>query len=172
MPERAVLAIPNPMLKRAAAPVGGVDQALGRDLVDTMRVSPGCVGLAAPQIADSRRAFCLDVSGNRQVQKKGWPHHGLVVLFDPELLHSEGSEVRREGCMSVPDFTADVRRALRVVVRGTDEHGHERVIEAVGFEARAFQHELDHLDGKLILDRVASLRTDVFRRKTYEPRRS
>jgi peptide deformylase len=116
----------------------------------------------------SLRAFCLDVSENAQVRKKGWPHHGLVVLFDPELLLSEGSEVRREGCMSVPDFTADVRRALRVVVRGTDEHGKERVIEAEGFEARAFQHELDHLDGKLILDRVASLRTDVFRRKTYE----
>jgi peptide deformylase len=171
MPERPVVSIPNAVLKRRAEPVGGVDAQLATDLVDTMRVSPGCVGLAAPQIADSRRAFCLDISINKQVQKKGWPHHGLVVLFDPELLHSEGSEIRREGCMSVPDFPADVRRALRVVVRGTDEHGHERVIEAEGFEARAFQHELDHLDGRLILDRVASLRTDVFRRKTYEGRR-
>jgi peptide deformylase len=171
MPERPVVAIPNPILKQPAAAVGGVDAALGQDLVDTMQVSPGCVGLAAPQIAVSRRAFCLDVSGNRQVQKKQWPHHGLVVLFDPEILHSEGSEIRREGCMSVPDFTADVRRALRVVVRGTDDRGRERVIEAEAFEARAFQHELDHLDGKLILDRVASLRTDVFRRKTYEPPR-
>ncbi len=171
MPERPVVAIPNPVLKRRAEPVGGSDAELARDLVDTMRVSPGCVGLAAPQIGVSRRAFCLDVSTSALVQKKGWPHHGLVVLFDPELLHSEGSEVRREGCMSVPDFTADVRRALRVVVRGLDENGRERVIEAEEFEARAFQHELDHLDGLLILDRVASLRTDVFRRKTYQPRR-
>jgi peptide deformylase len=171
MPERPVIAIPNPLLKRVATPAGGADPDLAADLVDTMRVSPGCVGLAAPQIGVSRRAFCLDVSTNGQVRKKGWPHHGLVVLFDPETLHSEGSEVRREGCMSVPDLTADVRRAVRVVVRGTDEHGRERVIEAEGFEARAFQHELDHLDGKLILDRVASLRTDVFRRKTYEGRR-
>jgi peptide deformylase len=128
MPQRPVVSIPNAVLKRPADPVGGVDDELGRDLVDTMLVSPGCVGLAAPQIGVSLRAFCLDVSSNKQVQKKGWPHHGQIVLFDPELLHSEGSEIRREGCMSVPDFTADVRRALRVVVRGTDEHGRERVI--------------------------------------------
>ena len=112
-----------------------------------------------------RRAFCVDVSSH----PKGTPNHGLVLLFDPELLLSEGSEVRREGCMSVPDFTANVRRALRIVVSGIDAEGHERVYEAEGFEARAFQHELDHLDGLLILDRVASLSTDVFRRKVYQP---
>ncbi|HVM15889.1 MAG TPA: peptide deformylase [Egibacteraceae bacterium] len=167
MPERPVVEIPNPILKRQAALVGGPDAELAADLLDTMRVSPGCVGLAAPQIGVSRRAFCLDVSGH----PKGRPNHGLVVLFDPELLHTEGAEVRREGCMSVPDFTADVRRALRVVVRGTDADGRERVYESEGFEARAFQHELDHLDGLIILDRVASLTTDVFRRKSYQPRR-
>jgi peptide deformylase len=167
MPERPVVEIGNPVLKRPAEPVGGVDGALAGDLVDTMRVSPGCVGLAAPQIAVPKRAFCLDVSGH----PRGRPNHGLVVLFDPQLLFAEGSEVRREGCMSVPDFTADVRRALTVVVRGTDQRGRERLVEATGFEARAFQHELDHLDGKLILDRVASLSTDVFRRRTYQPRR-
>ena len=147
--------------------VGGADDTLARDLLDTMRVSPGCVGLAAPQIGVSRRAFSLDVS----VHPKGKPNHGEFVLFDPELLFTEGSEVRREGCLSVPDYTADVRRALRVVVRGIDATGHERVIDASGFEARALQHELDHLDGRLILDRVASVRTDVFRRKTYQGRR-
>jgi peptide deformylase len=168
MPERPVVTIGHPVLKQPAAPVGGVDPALAADLVDTMRVSPGCVGLAAPQLGVAKRAFCLDVSGHRAVRPPATAH-GLVVLFDPELLHAEGSEVRREGCMSVPDFTADVRRALRVVVRGTDPDGRERVLEADGFEARAFQHELDHLDGLLILDRVASLATDVFRRKTYQP---
>lgn len=165
MPERPVVAIPNAVLKRVATPVGGIDADLAADLVDTMRVSPGCVGLAAPQIGVSARAFCLDVSSH----PKGKPSHGLVVLFDPELVHTEGSEVKREGCMSVPDFTADVRRAKRIVVRGIDGEGNERVYEASGFEARAFQHELDHLDGKLILDRVASLTTDVFRRKVYQP---
>ena len=167
MPVRDVVALPEAVLKQRAAEIGGPDAALGQDLIDTMRVSPGCVGLAAPQIAVGRRAFCLDVSGH----KKGNPNHGLVVLFDPELVHAEGSEVAREGCMSVPDFTANVRRALSVVVRGVDQDGNERLFEASGFEARAFQHELDHLDGLLILDRVASLSTDVFRRKVYQPRR-
>ena len=170
MGERPVVVVPDPVLKRRALPVGGADHELAADLVDTMRVSPGCVGLAAPQIGVSRRAFCLDVSGHRS-QAKGSRNHGLVVLFDPEVVHTEGSEVRREGCMSVPDLTADVRRALVVVVRGSGVDGRERVYEAEGFEARAFQHELDHLDGLLILDRVASLSTDVFRRRTYQPRR-
>jgi hypothetical protein len=102
MGERRVLVIPNPALKQPAAPAGRPDPALARDLVDTMRVSPGCVGLAATQIGVSVRAFCLDVSGH----PKGEPNHGLVVLFDPVLLRAEGAEVRREGCMSVPDFTA------------------------------------------------------------------
>ena len=165
MPVRPVVQLPAAVLKQRAEPVVTPDPDLGRDLVDTMRVSPGCVGLAAPQIGVSRRAFCLDVSSH----PKGAPNHGLVILFDPEILHAEGSEVRREGCMSVPDFTANVRRALTVIVRGLDADGTERLYEASGFEARAFQHELDHLDGLLILDRVASLTTDVFRRKVYQP---
>ena len=167
MPVREVVALPGAVLKQTAAPTHGPDTALAADLIDTMHVSPGCVGLAAPQIGESRRAFCLDVSGH----PKGQPNHGLVVLFDPQIVHAEGSEVSREGCMSVPDFTANVRRALHVVVRGLDTDGNERVYESSGFEARAFQHEIDHLDGLLILDRVASLSTDVFRRKTYQPPR-
>ena len=168
MAVRPVVQLPAAVLKQRAEPVVTPDPDLGADLVDTMQVSPGCVGLAAPQIGVSRRAFCLDVSSH----PKGEPNHGLVVLFDPEVLHAEGSEVRREGCMSVPDFTANVRRALTVIVRGLDASGAERLYEASGFEARAFQHELDHLDGLLILDRVASLTTDVFRRKVYQPPRA
>lgn len=167
MPERGVRLIGDPVLKRPARPVGGFDTALAADLYDTMAVAPGCVGLAAPQIGVSVRAFSLDVSSHPRGRKH---NHGRLVLFDPELVHAEGSEVAREGCLSVPDWTADVRRAKRVVVRGVDEHGEERVLAARGFEARALQHELDHLDGILILDRVASLTTDVFRRQTYQPR--
>ena len=168
MAVRPVVALPSSVLKQVAAASGEPDVALAADLVDTMKVSPGCVGLAAPQIGISRRAFCLDVSGH----PKGSPNHGLVVLFDPEIVFADGAEVRREGCMSVPDFTANVRRALSVVVRGAEPGGAIRVYESSGFEARAFQHEIDHLDGMLILDRVASLTTDVFRRKTYQPPRS
>jgi peptide deformylase len=164
---RPVLNYPARVLKGLAGPIGEIgprERALADDLVDTMQDAPGCVGLAAPQIGVPLRAFAMDVS----VMRKPPPgNHGLVVLFDPELLVASGSDLKREGCMSVPDWTCDVRRATEVVVRGRTPEGDPRVIEATGFEARALQHELDHLDGLLILDRVASARTDVFRRKRY-----
>jgi peptide deformylase len=167
---RPVVRYPARVLKAPSVPAGDIgeaERALAADLVDTMYDAPGCVGLAAPQLGVGVRAFAMDVS----VMRKPPPgNHGLVVLFDPELLLAEGSDLRREGCMSVPDYTCDVRRATSVVVRGTTPAGTVRVVEAQGFEARAFQHELDHLDGLLILDRVASARTDVFRRKRYAPR--
>lgn len=167
MAVRPVVNYPARVLKGVAEPIGELsddDRQLATDLVETMYDSPGCVGLAAPQLGVASRAFVLDVS----VMKKPPPgNHGLVVLFDPELILASGSDYRREGCMSVPDYTCDVRRATEVVVRGTTPDGAVRVIEAEGFEARAFQHELDHLDGLLILDRVASRRTDVFARKRY-----
>ncbi|TVP62798.1 MAG: peptide deformylase [Nitriliruptor sp.] len=164
MPARRVVPYPARVLKGIAGPVGEIgprERALAQDLVDTMYDSPGCVGLAAPQLGVASRAFALDVS----VMRKPPPgNHGLVVLFDPELVLATGSDLKREGCMSVPDYTCDIRRATDVVVRGTTPDGGTRVIEATGFEARAFQHELDHLDGILVLDRVAA-RADVFPRK-------
>lgn len=166
MTVRPVLTYPARVLKGIAGPVGTIgetERVLAQDLVDTMHEAPGCIGLAAPQVGVATRAFVLDVS----LMKKPHPNHGLIVLFDPEMLLAEGSEVRREGCASVPDYTCDIRRATHVVVRGTRPDGQPRVVEAEGFEARALQHELDHLDGLLVLDRVASVRTDVFRRKRY-----
>jgi peptide deformylase len=167
---RRVVRYPARVLKGLTGPVGSIgdlERQLASDLVDTMYDSPGCVGLAAPQIGVPSRAFAMDVS----VMRKPPPgNHGLVVLFDPELLLADGSDYRREGCMSVPDYTCDVRRATSVVVRGVTPEGEHRVVEAEGFEARAVQHELDHLEGLLILDRVASARTDVFRRKRYAPK--
>lgn len=162
-----VVNYPDRILKGRSEVIGEPDEtalALAADLVETMYQSPGCVGLAAPQLGVPLRAFALDVS----VMRKPPPgNHGLVVLFDPELLSAEGTELKREGCMSVPDFTCDIHRATRIVVQGRTPEGDLRSIEAEGFEARAFQHEIDHLDGLLILDRVASARTDVFRRKRY-----
>jgi len=163
---RPVVRYPNRVLKGLAGPVGAVggrERQLATDLVDTMYGSPGCVGLAAPQLGVASRAFALDVS---VMKKPPAGNHGLVVLFDPELIIATGSDRKREGCMSVPDYTCDVRRAISVVVRGITPEGVPRVIEAEGFEARAFQHELDHLDGLLILDRVAA-KADVFARKRY-----
>ncbi len=163
MTVRPVCRLPAAILKAKAEP-GPPDAELAADLLDTMRASPACVGLAAPQIGVSRRAFALDVSEH----PKTTVCHGLVVLFDPVVVESSGRKVGREGCMSVPDLTADVARAKSIVVVGTTAEGERKVIATEGFEARAFQHEIDHLDGLLILDRVASLATDVFRRKVYK----
>jgi peptide deformylase len=159
-----VVRLPDSVLKtRAREMATPVDADLLRDLVDTMRASPACVGLAAPQLGKGVRAFALDVTGH----PKTTVCHGLVVMFDPSIVEVKGRKVGREGCMSVPDLTANVARAEEIVVRGTSPEGEELVIATAGFEARAFQHEIDHLDGMLILDRVESLTTDVFRRKVY-----
>ena len=161
---RRVFQLPERVLKRRAVEVGDEpDTVLAEDLIETMQASPACVGLAAPQIGISRRAIALDVTGHPRATVQ----HGLVVLFDPLILESSGRAVAREGCMSVPDLTANVARATHVVVQGVTPEGGLRVIATEGFEARALQHEIDHLDGMLILDRVASLESDVFKRKVY-----
>lgn len=162
---RPVVRLPERVLKQRAVEIAeDVDRALIDDLVETMRASPACVGLAAPQIGVSRRAIVVDVTGH----PKTTVCHGLVALMDPAIVDSSGKEVGREGCMSVPDLTANVARFEKVAVCGTLPDGSQSVIVTEGFEARAFQHEIDHLDGLLILDRVSSLATDVFRRQSYK----
>ena len=164
MPVREVLRLPGRILKlRSEELAGRHAEDLIADLIDTMRISPACVGLAAPQIGVNQRVIVVDVTGHPKAKTE----HGLVCLIDPVVVDSSGRSVGREGCMSVPDLTANVARAKRVVVQGIDQNGAERVIATDAFEARALQHEIDHLDGLLILDRVASLSTDVFRRQTY-----
>lgn len=166
MAVRPVLTLPHPVLTTPAAPVGRIDAAareLGTDLLDTMRVSPGCVGLAAPQIGVGLRAFSVDVTGHRKARSC----HGAFVLFDPEIVSAQDPERAREGCMSVPDLTGDVARATRVTVAGLDENGERRVLVVDAFEARAVLHELDHLDGLLFVDRVPGPDA-IFRRKVYQ----
>jgi peptide deformylase len=162
---RQVLQLPHPALSKRCEPVGQVDdaaRALGRDLLDTMRGTGHSVGVAAPQIGIARRAFCIDVTSHRKARSC----HGEVVLFDPVVIERAGGEIGREGCMSVPDLTGDVIRATTLVVEGLDMNGETRQLEVDAFEARALQHELDHLDGLLFLDRVV---TDhrVFHRRVY-----
>ncbi len=145
--------------------IDDVARALATDLVDTMRASAHSVGVAAPQIGVSLRAFCLDVSGHPKARSC----HGEVVLLNPEVLdrgEAGQSEVGREGCMSVPDLTGDVARSVVMVVRGITPEGEERELEFDAFEARAAQHELDHLDGLLFLDRLVAA-DRVFRRRSY-----
>lgn len=165
MAVRPVLRLPESILKQPCAPVERIDEAardLAADLVDTMRASPACVGLAANQIGVGLRAFAVDVTGHRKARSC----HGEVVLFNPEVVLAHGPVAAREGCMSVPDLTGDVARATTVVVRGITPAGDARLLEVDAFEARAVMHELDHLDGFLFLDRVTSADA-VFRRKVY-----
>lgn len=162
---RPVVRYPDPVLKRVAEPVGEVTDALrvlADDLVDTMRAMPATVGLAAPQVGEPVRALVLDVEGHRRADAA----HGLVALFDPEVVDADDPDVLREGCLSVPDLTANVRRPRRVTVRGLVPDGSVRLYRMQGFEARALLHEVDHLDGLLILDRVAA-GSDLFPRRVY-----
>ena len=117
-----------------------------------------CVGLAAPQIGELVRIVVVDVSSH----PKGSVNNGRLLLVNPVVVDSSGSKLGREGCLSIPDLTANVRRARRITV----EHA-GGTFESSGFEARCVLHEIDHLDGILFLDRVASLVDDVFRRQTY-----
>jgi peptide deformylase len=156
---REVLRYPHPALKEVCPPAQaeGID-AVVADLLDTMRSFERCVGIAAPQIGELTRIVVVDVRGH----PKATTDSGLLVLANPRIEAAEGSEVAREGCLSLPDLTANVRRATRIVV----EHAAGRV-ECEGFEARCVLHEIDHLDGVLFLDRVESLVDDVFRRQSY-----
>lgn len=164
MAAREVLVYPHPILKQVAAPIQADDiEAVGRDLLDTMRGFERCVGLAAPQISELSRMIAVDV---REHPKAGAANNGLLVLANPRIVETDGSEVAREGCLSIPDLTANVRRATAIIV----EHA-QGVVESAGFEARCIQHEIDHLDGILFLDRVESLVDDVFRRQVYADRR-
>lgn len=157
---------PDPILKQPTHRVERLDdtaQQLIEDLIATMRRNRRCVGLAAPQIGGALRVAVMDASLHPHTTTS----QGLLVLVNPVIEHAEGVHLGREGCLSIPDFTVNVRRASRVCVRAQDRSGVLMELWLDGFEAIIAQHEIDHLDGTLFLDRVASLATDVFRRKTY-----
>lgn len=165
MAVKEILCYPDTRLKTVCAPVDELDeenQTLIQDLIDTMVAAGHSVGVAAPQIGVCRRVVVVDVSHSKLGRDN---HHGLLVMVNPEILEKEGRETMREGCMSVPDYTGNVVRAHSILVQFLDRDGIDRVIRASGFEAVAIQHELDHLDGILFLDRVSNAKTDVFRRK-------
>jgi peptide deformylase len=167
MAVRPILIYPDPVLKQVAVCVLAVDASvreLIQDLVDTMTAAGHSVGVAATQIGDLRRVAVVDVSASKLGREQ--QNHGLLEMVNPTILERSGSRVFREGCMSVPDYTGNVTRAEHIVVEFTDRSGRRRVVEANGFEAVAIQHELDHLDGQLFLDRVSSLKTDLFRRRS------
>lgn len=163
---RPVVCAPEQVLSRSGSevdPTAAETVRLAADLIATMRVSPGCVGLAAPQVGVGAQVFAVDVTGH----PKALTVHGTFVLCNARVVEASRWKVAREGCMSVPDLTGDVKRASRLVVEGVLP-GTGRPVRLVtdGFEARALQHEIDHCAGLLFLDRVAGAHA-IYQRKVY-----
>lgn len=162
-----ILTYPDARLKRESTPVEIFDDALRAfvaDLEETRRAGPGAVGIAAPQVGRFQRIVIVDVSQ----MKRPVPNHGHLILVNPEITEWDGHAVGREGCLSVPEYTGNVIRAERIHLIAFDPNGKPLEFDMEGFEARAVQHEMDHLDGLLFLDRLVSKRNDLFRRKTYK----
>ena len=155
-----IIKYPDERLKMKSAELKTIDNSVLSfigDLVETMKASPG-VGLAAVQVGRLVRVIAVDVTPRN-------PGHGLIVLINPVITASRGSKTGREGCLSVPEYTANITRATSVTVKGLDPGGRETVVESEGFEAVALQHEIDHLDGVLFIDRITSMKRDLFKRK-------
>jgi peptide deformylase len=159
---RPILTYPDPNLAATALPLANIDgdvAALLDDLAETMYAAPG-IGLAATQVGVAQRAIALDVPG-----EEGKNGTGLLKLVNPVIAERDGTIVWEEGCLSVPDFTAPVERARRILLRGWTPEQKEIAVEAEGLLAVALQHELDHLDGKLFLDRLSRLKRDLYRKR-------
>lgn len=170
MAVRPLLIVPDEGLKQIAEPVQDFDAVLNdllTDLEETRQAGPAAVGIAAPQIGELQRIVIVDCSN----LAKPVDHHGHLILINPEITHWEGFALGREGCLSVPDYTGNVIRAEAIKLKAQDAQGKTHHYEMTGFEARAVQHEIDHLDGLLFLDRLVSRRTDLFRRKVYQQKR-
>jgi peptide deformylase len=163
---RVVVRAPDPVLGRPGAevdPTAAEVVRLAADLIATMRASPGCVGLAAAQVGAAAQVFAVDVTGH----PKAGTVHGAFVLCNARVVEASRWKVGREGCMSVPDLTGDVKRAGRIVLTGMlPGTGVPVTLTTGGFEARAVQHEIDHCAGRLFLDRVAGAHA-VFQRRVY-----
>jgi peptide deformylase len=165
-----ILKYPDERLKQVSIPVeqfGDELQSFVAELDETMRAGPGGVGIAAPQVGCFERIVIVDLSPKPKLPK-GSTNHGRMVLINPEITEWDGMAMGREGCMSVPDFTGNVIRAEKIKLKALDEYGKQHEYACEGFEARAVQHEVDHLDGLLFLDRLVSRNTDLFERKVYQ----
>lgn len=157
---RPILKYGDAALHAKARPVDAVTSDIGRlidDMVETMYAAPG-VGLAATQVGMPLRIFVVDISVGRDP-------NGLITMVNPEIVERDGVQLEEEGCLSVPGFNATVMRPMRAVVTGLDRHGEAQRIEGTGLLARAFQHEMDHLDGSLFVDRLRGIKRELIVRK-------
>jgi peptide deformylase len=151
---------PDPVLQQVAEPIPAINETirtLAQDMVETMYAAPG-VGLAAPQVGISQRLIVLDCA------PKGEPAQ-LIIAINPEIISREGEQFEEEGCLSVPDYYCRIHRAQRVTVRFLDLQGQPQEMVSEGFQAVAFQHEIDHLEGLLFVDHLSSLKKGMFRKK-------
>lgn len=160
---REIRKYPDPVLRARTARVEAFDAPLNRlidDLVETMHAAPG-VGLAANQVGVPLQVAVIDVTPR---EEKGG-RSPLVVIINPEIVSLQGSVVEEEGCLSIPDYTEKVKRAAKVKVRAQDRAGKHFELEAEGLLAKALQHEIDHLNGLLFVDRLSALKKNIFRRR-------
>jgi peptide deformylase len=156
-----------PGLHRKAADVREIDAEVLKlvdDMIETMYAAPG-IGLAAPQVGVALRVCVIDLS----VGRRGGEVHTLI---NPQFVEREGMQLEDEGCLSLPGFTATVARPMRAVVKALDRTGTERIVEGTGLMARALQHELDHLDGTLFIDRLRGIKRDLIVRRIHKLERA
>ncbi len=156
-----ILTYPDPKLKKKSSPVEKIDKEIEKlldDMTETMYDAPG-VGLAAPQVGVNFRVIVVDISAREQDSP------GLIELINPEIISSEGVMVGEEGCLSIPGFSSEVKRKAKVKVKGLDRNGHFIELEGTGLLARAFQHEIDHIDGILYIDRLSRLKRELLKKK-------
>ncbi|WP_333783936.1 peptide deformylase [Thermocrinis sp.] len=167
MKKLEILTYPDERLKIPSVEVVDFGSDL-REFVEELRYvmtnSPACVGIAAPQVDVHKRIILVDTSQSKHRENK--VSHGFMVLINPRIVKFEGEIIVREGCLSVPDFTGNVKRYYWIEVEAFDLRGNRFVFDTEGFEAVVIQHEIDHLDGKLFIERVASPK-DISKRKVY-----
>ena len=164
---RPILRFGEDVLHRPAAPVAGITPdilELVDDMIQTMYVAPG-IGLAATQVGVPLRIFVCDVSAGRNASD-------LMTFINPEFVERDGMQLEEEGCLSVPGFNATVARPATASIKGLDRHGVERLVSGSGLLARCFQHEMDHLEGTLFVDRLRGLQKDLILRKVRKLQRA
>ena len=161
-----IACFPNPVLREKSKRIKNITPEINgfiSRLKETMYTNKGCVGIAAPQAGKPLRIALVDVTGHPKAKKS----RGLITLINPRITQKSGKTISREGCLSVPDFTGNVKRFKKIIVGYIDEKGKKKVLAASGFEAVVIQHEVDHLDGILFIDRISNSKRDLFPRKTY-----
>jgi len=164
---RPILRYGDRLLHQPAQEVTVFDDPLQRlidDLIETMYAAPG-IGLAAPQVGEPRRLFVVDLTAGRSSKD-------LIVMINPEFIERDGTQLEEEGCLSAPGFNATVVRPGHAILRGLDRQGQEQKVEASGLLARAFQHEMDHLDGMVFIDRLRGIKRDLIVRRIQKLRKT